>query len=122
MKLRTLFGLALVGFLMSLAVACWSQTPDAATAPAAGNAIAAPADGANFIVDLATKYPWVVTVVAIIGTLRLLVKPVIAAAHSYAESTNSPKAEALIEKIENSKLLSTVFFVLDWFGSVKVRK
>jgi len=118
MKLRTLVVLALFGVLLAFAVASWGQTPDAG----AGAAVA-PLDGAsNFIVDLAVKYPWIVTVVAIIGTLRLLVKPVIAAAHSYAEATNSPKAEALIEKIENSKALSTVFFALDWFGSFKVRK
>lgn len=83
---------------------------------------AAQSAAGSLISTLAQKAPWVMTLLAIVGALRLTVKPIVAAIHSYAESTATPKDDALIAKIENSKALAALFFVLDWFGSVKIRK
>ena len=114
MKIRTILFLWLaVSLFLALAWLAHAQSPDAAM-PAAGP------DFTNAVTSLAAKAPWIFTALAAIGALRLLIKPFFAAAHFFAERTETPKDDELIAKIENSKALRTFCFVLDWIASVKI--
>lgn len=75
-----------------------------------------------FIVEFAQAHSWLATVLFIVGLLRVIMKPLVALAHSVAEYTDTPKDNEFLAKVENSKALATVFFCLDWFGSIKLRK
>lgn len=75
-----------------------------------------------FIVEFAQAHSWLAMVLFIVGLLRVIVKPLVALAHSVAEYTDTPKDNEFLAKVENSKALATVFFCLDWFGSIKLRK
>ena len=67
-------------------------------------------------------YSVITNILLILGAFRLVVKPAIAAIHSYADATETPKDNELITKIENSSALRWTYFVLDWAFSYKVRK
>lgn len=76
----------------------------------------------SFLQGQAATHPWIVTVLLIVGCLRFFLKPLVAAAHYYAESTETPKDDELIAKIEDSAPLKIVYFCFDWFASLKLRK
>jgi len=97
-------------------------TADAATAAPLPVVIDPMADAPTWIVQLATQYPKIAIVIAVIGALRLLVKPVVATAHSIANALGKPKDDEWITKVENSKTYQTVLFVLDWIASIKFRR
>lgn len=76
----------------------------------------------GWLVDIVAKYPTLATVVFVIGALRTVLKPVVALLHSLANSTATPKDNALLAKLESSKALRGILFVIDWAASIKVRK
>lgn len=82
----------------------------------------------NFVLSLVTvavaKYPWLATIIAIIGSMRLWAKPVFAALHALVDLTPSKWDDGLFNTLgifftENptGKLIA---FLLDWVGSVKL--
>jgi hypothetical protein len=76
---------------------------------------------ALIIVQLAAQYPVIGSVLLIVGTLRLVVKPLFAAAHYYVAQTADPEDDKKLAAIEQSKPVQVLFFVLDWFASVKLK-
>lgn len=72
------------------------------------------------IVDLASKYPIFLTVISVIGLLRLLVKPIFSIAHAVADWSDTPKDDEFLARVESSKILKGILFVLDYVASVKV--
>ncbi len=73
-----------------------------------------------FIVGFAAKYPWLVTVLAVVATLRLVFKPIMSAAAVYVKSTASPDDDALLERVEHSRAFKVAAWLLDYLGSIKV--
>lgn len=76
----------------------------------------------QWLLDLAAKYPWLVTVLLIVGALRLAVKPVFSIWHTYVESTETTKDDEFLSKVETSKWLKLVLYALDYVASVKIKK
>lgn len=72
------------------------------------------------IIAIATKYPVALTIIAVIGTLRVINKPAFALARAYTQSTESKSDDEFLDQVEQSKVYKTISFVLDWTASVKL--
>jgi hypothetical protein len=70
----------------------------------------------------AGKFGWLVSAISIIGTLRLLVKPVIAVIEVVVKLTPSTKDDNLHNELLDNKIMKAVLFVLDWLASLKIVK
>lgn len=74
------------------------------------------------IIELIQKYPVMGSIVAVVGLIRIIVKPVMVALKSIVEATESPKDNELLVKVEESKVYKAVMFLLDYLASVKPLK
>jgi len=75
-----------------------------------------------FIAGLAAKYPLIFTIASIMGIARMVIKPLIVAAHTYVLSTDDGgKDDAYLVKIEQNKIFKGVLFVLDYVFSLKLK-
>jgi hypothetical protein len=69
---------------------------------------------------LVDKHPILVSILLVMGTLRAVLKPLMALAHAYAASTKSAKDDELVAKVEASKPYKLLSFVLDYVASIKL--
>ena len=74
----------------------------------------------QLLTTLINQYPTVATILMVIGGLRLFLKPVISFMHWLGKEWKW--LEKLAVRIETSKWLGMVEYVLDWMASVKVKK
>lgn len=74
------------------------------------------------LLDLVSKYPVVASVIAVVGILRLVIKPLMSIVHSVADSTESAKDNEVLEKIESSKVWQGLVWLIDYLSSVKLPK
>ena len=76
-----------------------------------------PIDSAiNYLKD----FPWFANLVMVMGTLRLVFKPLFAAIEKYIAESPSKTDDEKWEKIKNAKGMKTFFWLLDFFASVKI--
>lgn len=75
----------------------------------------------EFILPLLQKYPVVITVLSVIGGLRLILKPLFALAHAVADVVPGDKDDAAIKAVEDSKVMKGFLFAIDWIASVKLK-
>ncbi len=59
-------------------------------------------------------------ILVIVGSLRLTLKPLFTVLNTYVNSTPTKVDNDFLEKVENSKILKTIFYVLDLVASVKI--
>lgn len=71
---------------------------------------------------LLVKYPVVVSVLAVVGGLRVVMKPLFALLHAVTDVIPGDKDNQLLGKVEGSKVYAAIAFVLDWAASVKLPK
>ena len=71
---------------------------------------------------LAGGYGVTVQIVAIVGALRLVMKPIMGAARAYVLTTPSPKDDAVLDKVEAHKAYKVAMYLLDYIASIKVKK
>lgn len=62
----------------------------------------------------------VIGILAFIGTLRIVFKPLFSLAHAVVDLTPSTSDNIKLEKIEKSKAVKVIYYLLDLFASVKV--
>lgn len=78
----------------------------------------------NLIVSLLAfaveKFPALTSVFLVIGVLRVINKPLFAFLRSYVQATPSTHDDSVLDGIEQSKIYSTISFILDWTASVKL--
>lgn len=74
----------------------------------------------NLVIQLATQYPIVFTIIAILGTFRLVMKPLMMGLKLIAAQTASAKDDELLVEVERSAFYKGLIFLLDWIASVKV--
>lgn len=72
------------------------------------------------IVDFAVAHPWFLTFLALIGTLRLVIKPIMAALHFFALQTETEFDNKVIDAIERSWYYTMFLFAIDWLTSIKL--
>jgi len=65
---------------------------------------------------------WLVSILVVIGSLRVIVKPLVALIRAIVKETPSPKDDAWLAKVMASKVYKTVLFCLDWVASIKLPK
>ncbi|EEF62081.1 hypothetical protein [Pedosphaera parvula] len=85
---------------------------DSTVITATSNALQPVLDG------IAGKYGWVATVLIVIGTLRILLKPVMTAIENAV--TNDPARLAALQKFEAGPIFAAVAFALDLGASIKL--
>jgi hypothetical protein len=76
----------------------------------------------GLIQSLAAQHPWLTTVVAVIGFLRIIFKPLIAAAHSFVAATDTDEDDRSLEVIERSPAFKVFAFLLDYTASIKLTR
>lgn len=70
----------------------------------------------------AGNYSVAIQIVAIVGTLRLLVKPLMTILEVVVKLTPTKADDKLPEVVKNHKAYKLVVYLLDWFASVKLKK
>jgi hypothetical protein len=74
----------------------------------------------ELLLSLMEKLPnWAVTIIVVVGSLRIILKPVMELAKAIVQLTPSKADDELPAKVEASKAYKSVLFVLDWFASIK---
>lgn len=63
-----------------------------------------------------------VQIISIIGSLRLIIKPVMGLIEAYVLITPDKKDDLLPAKIKENKIYKSVVYILDWFASLKLPK
>jgi hypothetical protein len=61
-------------------------------------------------------------VIAIIGSLRLIIKPLMGLIEAYVAITPTKNDDLLPAKIMESKAYKSIIYILDWFASLKLPK
>ena len=74
----------------------------------------------DFIVSLATKYPYLMTVLSAMGALRLILKPTFSYVHQLLGAVNATKLDAQVTILEKSVAVTWLYYILDWIASVKL--
>ena len=69
----------------------------------------------------AGKFGVIVQIVSVIGTIRIIVKPIMVAIEQIVLDTESKKDDLKLEEVKKNKIFKTVIFLLDWFASVKIK-
>jgi len=82
--------------------------------------IPAPVEAPSFIVELASKYSVFVSILAFVGSMRLLFKPVFSLARVVVDLTKTPKDNELLDKAEGSKIYKGLVFLVDYIASIKL--
>jgi len=59
-------------------------------------------------------------VAMVMGSIRIVMKPVMVCLKAIAAATETKKDDELIEQVEASKAYKTISFLLDWVLSVKL--
>lgn len=59
-------------------------------------------------------------VIAVIGSARLFIKPVVSLARAYVDFTPSTADNLAMDKVLDSKVYKAVVFLVDWFASIKL--
>lgn len=73
----------------------------------------------EFFRDFLAAHPDITTILAAVGLMRAINKPLFALMKIYVKKTQSTKDDELLEKIERSKYYKMFLFGLDWLASVK---
>jgi hypothetical protein len=73
-----------------------------------------------WLLSMVNTHPYFVMLVTAMGTLRLLVKPVMTILHVVVKLTPYDKDDQWLTKLEGSKAYAAFLYLLDWFASVKV--
>ena len=94
-----------------------AQTNDSAGAVATGT----DAGGlGGWLAGVAQGYPWLTTVLFVIGGLRVVFKPVMALVDAYVKGSCSAAEYAKLQQFEAGSAFHWVSFGLDLVGSVKL--
>jgi len=74
----------------------------------------------SFLLGLADKYPWAVTLFVVMGVLRAVFKPLVAFARTVVVATPSVKDDEFLNKAESSKAFKAVAWFVDYLTSIKL--
>lgn len=75
----------------------------------------------NAIISLIATYPGVATFIFIVGTLRLIIKPIMTAIDTITLATPTDVDNSYWDKIKASDWFKAILWFIDWFGSIKIK-
>ena len=115
---RLFLATALVAFCVvcMLPISVFSQSPPPDSSPLI-SADTAGAVATPLVAGLALKYPVILTILAVMGTLRFFAKPIVSMVEAYVKSTAD---DAAMFKVEASLPFKWACWLLDFFASVKI--
>lgn len=76
--------------------------------------------GEDFLVTIATRFPWLVTVLLVMGGLRMVFKPVMLAVEWYVKQTPGEADDVAIMKFQAGPIYKVLSIALDFLASVKL--
>jgi hypothetical protein len=76
----------------------------------------------GIISGMLAKYPAVASILAVVGSFRLVLKPIREAIVAIVGATPTTKDNDMLAKVESSKVWKAVVFVADLIFSVKLPK
>ena len=74
------------------------------------------------ILGWAMQYPTVASILLVVGTLRLTMKPLMSFLHEVVNIIPGDADNALLDKVEKSKAFTIAMYVLDLLTSIKLKK
>lgn len=75
----------------------------------------------EFVVALVEQYPWIGTIVIIVGSFRLIMKPIFTLIDKYVEATPSISDNEKWNIFKSSKTIQVLTWFVDYFASVKLQ-
>lgn len=72
------------------------------------------------IIAFAEKYPVAVTILAGVGVLRAIFKPIMSVARAYVQSTKSTDDDLKLDEVESSKAFKALAWLVDYVASIKI--
>src|ERR1051325_2374103 len=106
-------------FLASCVLVSWAQTADPQIPDPATQTLPAGVWTA-FIVGRVTQHPWLATVLLAIGSLRIVLKPIMLAIEWYTKQTPNPDDDVAVLKFEAGPIYKWLSIGLDVLGSIKL--
>lgn len=76
----------------------------------------------EFLLPYIQKYPTLMSVLIIVGGLRLIFKPLMGLIQTYVDYTPSQSDNELLKKIMESFIYKKLVWVIDYLGSIKLPK
>ena len=73
-------------------------------------------------IELIKEYPWFANLVMIIGTLRVVMKPLFSLIDAVTAATPNKQDDAAWKGVKESKAMSLFIWLIDYVASVKVPK
>ena len=70
---------------------------------------------------IVNKYPVAVSILAVLGVIRLAIKPIMTAIGEIVLITPTDKDDKLFEKVKQSKSFKAILYVLDYLTSIKIK-
>ena len=70
---------------------------------------------------IVNRYPVAVTILAFLGMLRMMIKPIMTAIGEIVLITPTDKDDKLLEKVKQSKVFKALLYILDWTTSLKIK-
>lgn len=74
------------------------------------------------LLDLVGKYPVIATVIAIVGILRIVIKPLVSIMENVAAATETKADDVVVEKVKTSAIYKGLVWLIDYVASVKLPK
>lgn len=74
----------------------------------------------SFLVGVAEGYPWLATVLLIVGGLRVIFKPLMTLIDGFMRDNCTPEEYAKLQNFESGPVYRWINFALDLVGSVKL--
>lgn len=73
-----------------------------------------------YLIGFAEKQPVVLSILGVIGFMRLIMKPLFDFAKAVVAATSSKKDDEFLAKVEASSIYKVLAYIIDWLGSVKI--
>ena len=74
------------------------------------------------IINFAERFPIITSIILILGTFRLSMKPIMSAIEKYVLNTASKKDDKFLNSFKNNIFYKIFVFFLDWAVSIKLPK
>lgn len=76
----------------------------------------------SFFFEFAKNWPWVASLIVVMGTLRMFLKPIMTAIQAIVKATPSTKDDETLDKVEKSMPYKAIMFIIDYIASLKPLK
>lgn len=72
------------------------------------------------LIAFVSKYPITATIIGILGSARLIMKPVMTAIRGIVDQTATQSDNLMLDKVEGNKIYKAAIWILDYCLSIKV--